>query len=191
MHHASHNYLENTEKNSYYVMSHLTCLSHQSLPENPESSNSSSKFKITRCRMGPWHWLLTQVTLKTLKRVNTGNRLQHKPGVHCSRCVCVTAPVGQELQKPLAIARTLKNSRTAIGPLFAALITPSSRLRVQGMRQGVCYTMCPSLRRLTSVGRSRATDFFRKGQSAESEKRKSLEILTSQSESSNTNEATR
>src|SRR5258708_26944467 len=43
--HASHNHLANTEKkNSYYVMLHPTCLSHKSLPENPESSKF--KFKV-------------------------------------------------------------------------------------------------------------------------------------------------
>src|SRR5260370_37116100 len=42
--HASHNHLANTKKkNSYYVMLHPTCLSHKSLPENPESSKSKVK----------------------------------------------------------------------------------------------------------------------------------------------------
>src|SRR5260221_14099448 len=43
--HASHNHLANTKKkNSYYVMLHPTCLSHKSLPGNPESSKF--KFKV-------------------------------------------------------------------------------------------------------------------------------------------------
>src|SRR5229473_3930003 len=54
MHHASHNYLANTEKKTHIMSCHIrhACYTSHSW-KTPKVQNSSSKFKITRCRMGP------------------------------------------------------------------------------------------------------------------------------------------
>src|SRR5229473_521520 len=53
--HASHNHLANTEKKKTHIMScyirHACHTSHSR--KTPKVQNSSSKFKITHCRMGP------------------------------------------------------------------------------------------------------------------------------------------
>src|SRR5229473_7873377 len=53
--HASHNHLANTEKKKTHIMScyiqHACHTSHSQ--KTPKVQNSSSKFKITHCHMGP------------------------------------------------------------------------------------------------------------------------------------------
>src|SRR5260370_37168358 len=54
MHHASHNYLANTEKKTHIMSCHIrhACDTSHSR-KTPKVQNSSSKFKIMCCRMRP------------------------------------------------------------------------------------------------------------------------------------------
>src|SRR5713226_169195 len=53
--HASHNHLANTKKKTHIMSCHIRHACHTSHSrKTPKVQNSSSKFKITRCRMGPY-----------------------------------------------------------------------------------------------------------------------------------------
>ena len=134
---------------------------------------------------------------------------ENQPRRELVRCACGHCSTASETICASPIPRNIEDCKRT--PLFAALITPSSSLRVQGIWHEAggednrlfdtpqfetrpaglgrwvsgteCSALCPSLWRRTSANRLQASRLFREGGSVESEKKPSFIILTGQSES--------